>query len=299
MLSAVAVTFSAPDTETVSPVLPGGYGGRVVMRRAADPRLDSVVAGLGYSRGQFAHARELALPTGGVQLLISLSTDVLEAWDADDPRVSSRTGAAALQGPTDRPILLDPATQREIVWVAFRPGGAWPFFPVDGADLPRRLVDLGDLWGRTGSELRERLRAAAGPDAALALLERTLLDQAIRPVEADPAVRRAAEALHAGTPVAATADLLGWTPRRLNRQFTARIGLAPKRFSRVRRFQRLLHAAAAAGHGADPDWARLAVDCGYYDQAHLINDFRALSGLTPGAWRPRSPDAPNHVPRGD
>ncbi|WP_322752369.1 helix-turn-helix domain-containing protein [Frankia sp. Cas3] len=85
----------------------------------------------------------------------------------------------------------------------------------------------------------------------------------------------------------------GWTPRRLNRRFMSRIGLAPKRFSRVRRFQRLLR---AAGGRDDPDWARLAVDCGFYDQAHLINDFRDLSGLTPGAYRPRSVDVPNHVP---
>ncbi len=276
-----------------------GYGGIVVTRRAADPRLDAVVAGIGYARGSFQHARELVLPTGGVQLLVSLSADVLDSWAVDNPQLPARTGAAALQGPTDRPALIDPATQREIVWVAFRPGGAWPFFPIDGADTPHRMIDLGDLWGRAGLELPARLRAAASPGAALALLERELLDHAIRPVEPDPAVRRAVAALAAGTPVAATADLLGWTPRRLTRQFTARIGLAPKRFSRVRRFQRLLHLAARPGDGTEPDWARLAADCGYYDQAHLINDFRALSGLTPGAWRPRSLDAPNHVPRGD
>jgi AraC-like DNA-binding protein len=201
-----------------------------------------------------------------------------------------------LSAAATRPTLIDTCAQREIVWVVFRAGGAAPFFPVDGADVRDRLVDLGDLWGRSGVDLRERLRETGGPAAALRLVERTLLDRAGHALEPDPAVSAAAAALNAGTPVGEAADMLGWTPRRLNRRFTARTGLSPKLYSRIRRFQRLLRAAGAA---ADPDWARLAVDCGFYDQAHLINDFRDLSGLTPGTYRPRSADAPNHVPMAD
>lgn len=278
--------------------------------RAADPRLGAVVSRLGHHRGTYEHGRELALPTGGVQLLISLSTNRLQAFDVDDPSRATSVGGAALQGPTDQPRLIDPADQREIIWVAFRPGGARPFFSVDSVDIRDRLVGLDDLWGPSGARLREELLGAANPDAALQLVERALLDHAARPPELDPAVRAAVAELHRGAAVGTVADRLGWTPRRLNRQFTAQIGLPPKRFSRVRRFQRLLHAAtgapgdnaaissgaAAGGDAAEPDWARLAVDCGYYDQAHLINDFRALSGLTPGAYRPRRPGEPNHVP---
>jgi AraC-like DNA-binding protein len=267
--------------------------------RAADPRLAPLVSRIGYFRGSFDHGRELALPTGGVQVLISLAADVLHAHDVGDPRRSQRTGGAALQGPTDRPSLIDAAAQQEIVWVAFRAGGACPFFPIDSVDVRGRLVDLGDLWGQAGAGLRERLLEADGPAAALRALEETMLTRATRAtraVEPDPAVSVAAAALHAGMPVGAVADMLGWTPRRLSRQFTSRVGLPPKRFGRVRRFQRLLR---AAGDGADPDWARLAADCGFYDQAHLINDFRDLSGLTPGTYRPRSAEEPNHVPLAD
>ena len=103
----------------------------------------------------------------------------------------------------------------------------------------------------------------------------------------------AAAALHRGASVAAAADRVGWTPKRLGRAFAVRIGLSPKRFARVRRFQRLVRVASV---DPAPDWARLAAEHGYHDQAHLIHEFRAHAARTPGAYRPRSPAEPNHVP---
>ncbi len=90
------------------------------------------------------------------------------------------------------------------------------------------------------------------------------------------------------------ADRLGRTPRRLSRDCAEQLGLTPKRYARVRRFQRLLR-RVNTGRGA-PDWAALAADCGYHDQAHLIHEFRALAGITPSAYAPRSPLERNHVP---
>jgi AraC-like DNA-binding protein len=71
------------------------------------------------------------------------------------------------------------------------------------------------------------------------------------------------------------------------------VGLTPKRFARVRRLQRILDAAA---RNVNVDWAEAAVEHGYYDQAHLINDFRELTGITPTAYRPRAAHERNHVP---
>ncbi|MGH8930211.1 MAG: helix-turn-helix domain-containing protein, partial [Egibacteraceae bacterium] len=93
---------------------------------------------------------------------------------------------------------------------------------------------------------------------------------------------------------------LGMTPKRLARRFADEVGLTPKRFARVRRFQRLLVAAGdAARAAAGVDWARLASECGYYDQAHLIHDFRAFSGMSPSSYRPRSAWERNHVQLAD
>ncbi|MEW2613909.1 AraC family transcriptional regulator [Streptomyces sp. NPDC047880] len=265
--------------------------------RPSAPALVPLIGAMGYAEARFAHAVELALPTGAAQLLVNLDADALSS--STRKGADRRTGGAALHGPFSEPALIDPAQQRAVLWVAFRPAGAHPFLAAPVSAVRDELVGLDRLWGTDGVVLRERLLgavAAGGPKAALRMLETTLLERALRPLEPDPAVRLAAALLDRGTPVAEVADRLGWTARRLARRCTAQLGLAPKQYARVRRFQRLLR-RVNAGHGP-PDWAVLAADCGYHDQAHLIHEFRALAGITPTAYVPRSPRETNHVPLG-
>jgi AraC-like DNA-binding protein len=257
------------------------------------PWLAPFVSSIGYAEFDAGPGFELGLPSGTVQLLVNLDRDELRNIPVGGGPATV-TGGAAFQGPYDKPVLIDPADQRRIVWIAFRVGGAYPFVPADAADLRGSLVDVDDLWGRrAGALLRERLLSAADPTGLFSEVEVALRECARRPLEKDDAVASAAANLHRGATVAETADRLGWTPRRLGREFAERVGLAPKRFARVRRFQRVVRVAAGS---ASPDWARLAAEHGYHDQAHLIHDFRALAATTPGAYRPRSPSEPNHVP---
>ncbi|MET9765334.1 helix-turn-helix transcriptional regulator [Streptomyces sp. NPDC006372] len=263
-----------------------------VTARPSAPALVPLIGALGYTEGRFAHSAELALPTGGVQLLVNLDGDVLGSS-------GRRTRGAALQGPHTLPAVIDPAQQRAVVWAAFRPAGAYPFLTAPVSAVRDELVGLDDLWGADGAALRERLleaMAAGGSEACLRELESALLRRAGRPLEPDPAARRAAALLDGGTPVGDVADRLGWTSRRLARRCTEQLGLTPKRYARVRRFQRLLGRVNAGPR--NPDWASLAADCGYHDQAHLIHEFRALAGITPTAYAPRSPHERNHVPLG-
>ena len=88
-------------------------------------------------------------------------------------------------------------------------------------------------------------------------------------------------------------DDLGLLPGTFTRRFRDRTGLTPKRFARVRRLQRVV---AAVTPGRAADWAQLAADHGYCDQAHLIDDFRDIAGITPGSYRPRSAAERNHLP---
>lgn len=119
-----------------------------------------------------------------------------------------------------------------------------------------------------------------------------LLARAVRPLTADPALRLAIAALEQDVPVATVGERLGLSPRRLIDTFSAKVGMTPKRFARVRRFQRVLAAITTAN---PPPWAELALQCGYFDQAHLIHEFRAFSGLHPTAYAARGPGGHNHV----
>lgn len=264
--------------------------------RPPAPALAPFVAAIGYHRGGFGHTRERALATGGTQLLVNLAADEMWWHPVGEPAPLTTRGAA-WKGPDTRPALIDPADQREIVWIRFRPGGAYPFLPAPPSVVRDQLVSLDELRGRDGATLRDRLLSVDSPAQRLRAVEAVLLAWAGGSLAPEPAVTVAAAALHRGASVTEVGERLGWTRRRLARRFEERVGVTPKRFARVRRFQRLLGAVTAgAGCGRVPDWARLAVEHGYHDQAHMIHDFQAFAGLSPTSYQPRSADAQNHVP---
>jgi AraC-like DNA-binding protein len=264
--------------------------------RMPQAALAPFVRHLGYAEGDPGSGRERALPTGVPQLLVNLAADRFRVYaGADDAAVES-TGGAALSGPRSRVQVIDTADQRETVWVAFRPGGAAAFFAGPADRAGEQLLNLDALWGhRAGADLRERLAAAPTPRAKLDVVERVLRSRAVRPLHADPGLAFAVGELHRGTPVALVAERCGLTGRAFTRRFTDNVGLTPKRFARVRRFQRAL---ASIPHDRPVDWAEIAHRSGYFDQAHFVREFRAFTGLVPSAYRPRSATTRNHVPLG-
>ncbi|HEY3684973.1 MAG TPA: helix-turn-helix transcriptional regulator [Streptosporangiaceae bacterium] len=263
---------------------------KVIRRRPSGP-LEPFVAALVHYSGDQAAGRETRVPDGRAQLVLNLADDRTTCFDAAFTG-AEHAGGAALCGPYTAPVGLDSAELRSVICVAFRPGGTYPFFPPAAGALAAPLHDLGDLWGRDGATLAERARAAPTPHAALDVVERALLDHVVRPLRGDPVIAAAAAGLDGGAAVAAVSDRLGMSDRLLRRRFTERTGLAPKRYARTRRMQRLLAAVATAG--GPVDWARAAAEHGFYDQAHLIHEFRAFTGGTPAAYRVRAGE-PNHV----
>ncbi|MDG4820359.1 AraC family transcriptional regulator [Asanoa sp. WMMD1127] len=242
------------------------------------PELAPFVSSIGYYESDLPAGRERTVPTGHAQLVVNLSSDEL-SWYAGGRR--HVRGGVGFCPPQAGPLEISTAEQRRCVCVVFRPGGAYPFVgPVDALDEP--VVDLG--W----SGLRDRL-CEASPQAALGLLQSELVRRA-ELSSVDRRVAAAAVGLGRGLDVGAVSDRLGVTTGSLRRRFLARVGLTPKRYAGVARLQRLLGAVG----GPDRDWARAAHEVGYFDQAHMVNDFRALTGLTPTAYSPLARER-NHV----
>jgi AraC-like DNA-binding protein len=261
--------------------------------RPCSPELAPFVRSLGYFAGELPHARERVLPSGEMSLLVNLHEDEFRTYEGPESEIVRRTHGAALLGPRATHQIIDTEEQRCLIEVDFEFGGAWHFFPVPSSACRDELVELDELWGREGRVLRERLLEAATPAEQLRIVERVLLEHVARPLDPDPATTFAVAALERGLPVADVTSRLGLLSKTFLRRFRERVGLAPKEFSRVRRLQRVLRSVGSSG---ETSWAEIAAEQGYYDQSHLIHDFRELTGITPTAYRPRSAPERNHVP---
>ena len=98
------------------------------------------------------------------------------------------------------------------------------------------------------------------------------------------------------TSIAAVTEQIGLSPKRFIEAFRDEVGLTPKVFCRIRRFQQAL---AQIDQRGKVDWTAVALDAGYFDQAHFIHDFRAFSGINPSAYLARQSPYRNHVPLSD
>jgi AraC-like DNA-binding protein len=197
-----------------------------------------------------------------------------------------RKADVAVSGPRTRAHFKHATGVVRAVMLQFKPGWSAPLLGVAASALTDRIVPLEELWGRAGADLALELLAARDLPDAIAHLTRalTLRAQAFEPASGRLA-RRAVRLLEAGeTRVEQVAAQLGVTARHLRRAFTESIGVGPKDFARTIRLQRAVRSATSASS----DWGRIAVDSGYYDQSHLIADFRQLLGLTPSAFLDRT-----------
>lgn len=268
---------------------------RMLVRLPA-PALRPFVAALWHYEGEYTHARERILPTGTMALLVNLEEDELRTYHGDGYATVERVRGAALCGAYDRHFAIDTAEQRSILGVSFHPGGTLPFFREPASAIADQHVSLDALWGTDGGGLRARLVDATSPDARLRLVETVLRERIVRSLDADEAMTFAVTALERGASVGDVRDRLGLTPARFIARFTDAVGLPPKRFARLRRFQRVLRSLDG---GEEVDWADVAAQGGLVDQSHLVHEFRAFAGLTPTQYRPRDPTEPNHVPLSD
>ena len=147
---------------------------------------------------------------------------------------------------------------------------------------------------RTTADLRERLLESGSSDAQLDVLEDALREM-WNPAGLHRAVTFALAAFDRApltTSVAGVTGVIGLSAKRFIERFKIEVGMTPKRYCRIRRFQR---AVTLTNRGRHVDWTQVALDCGYFDQAHFIHDFRSFAGLTPTAYQAARTAFQNHV----
>jgi AraC-like DNA-binding protein len=262
----------------------------------APPLSDFVAMLWSYEGYHQPHDKERLLPDGSMELVINLDEDLVRVYDPRDTAKFHTLRGSIVVGAHSEFFVIDTAQQHSVAGVHFKPGGAFPFLDLPAGELRNTLVSLEDLWGPRAGQLRERLLAAATPEARLRILERALLAQAAGRLDRHPAVAFALREFHGLPHTRAIADVtgrIGLSAKRFIQVFSGEVGLTPKLFCRIRRFQRALRRIDA---GRPVEWTAVALDCGYFDQAHFIHDFRAFSGINPSTYVAQRTEHLNHVP---
>src|SRR5262245_27151326 len=150
-------------------------------------------------------------------------------------------------------------------------------------ELANRVVALEDLFGAAADRLVSRLREARTWDTRFDTAEQELRARILSATLPPPAIVwawRRLGASHGGASVGGIVAEVGWSQKHLVSQFREHIGLTPKSLARVLRFGRAVELIKSAAPRR-LKLTEIALDCGYYDQAHFTRDFRTFAGVTP------------------
>ena len=260
------------------------------------PPLASAVEMFWYGEGYAAaHRTERALPNGRFQLIIDLS----DGFVRDGAPAAQRYQPAMtplVVGMQSRFALLETAALQHILSVVFWPGGTRELFDVPADAFYNDVVPLEQIWGSDAARLRDRLCETRSAAEKFRLLEAALRRRRRERLELHAAVRYALGRFRRVPHVRSVLEVnreTGLSRRRFAQLFREQVGITPKLYCRLHRFQRIVQQIAS---GAPVDWVEVALAGGYCDQAHLANEFRDFSGITPGAYLASDRPFANHVP---
>jgi AraC-like DNA-binding protein len=240
-------------------------------------------------------ARERVLPTGCASLVVRLSEHPVRVFAGIDAPLAQSHGFAVLGGTRSRFYVRDTSQASISLGAQFRPGAAAAWLGVPGEAFAEAHIALEELWGAEVARLRERLLRATTPYERLAQFELELGARAVQARAIHPVVEHALQQLgdcRGSASVDAAWRASGFSQRHFIALFRREVGLAPKVFARIQRFQAVLRGSTRA---APSRWAEIAASAGYADQAHLVREFQAIAGIAPGRYRPLV-DRPHHVP---
>lgn len=272
-----------------------------MLRRLPGPRLRPFIATLwasDESPDDLAPVamRERVLPTGTVHLVLRLSETPLRIFAGPDGAISQAIAHGVVGGARTSAYVRDLTCPGSSVGAQLHPGAAELVIGVPADELAERHTPLADVWGGSCDEVVERLRAIGDPGQRLDLFESILATRLPQARGSQPATAAALARFAVGDELGAVGAVVqasGYSHRRFIALFRRAVGLTPKVFWRVRRFQGAIARIATA---PESSLVELALGEGYSDQSHFNREFREFTGLTPREYREIAPASANHVP---
>jgi len=218
---------------------------------------------------------ERILPDGCVELILNFGAEFSQHCEGQQ-KLQPRN---FLVGQMTGPILISPTGAVQLIGIRFHPGGTLPFLRLPLHEITDQVVELGSL----SSQLERNLLDAASASCSLmdkvTAIEEFLTGELLSRKHDSRLTMLAARIVESGGLVSVDqlANDAGISSRQLERRFLREVGLGPKLLGRIIRFQQVFRAVEQC----DAAWATVAIECGYYDQAHLIRDFHQFARQTP------------------
>lgn len=230
---------------------------------------------LSYDRDEMSGEPEPVLPDGCVEIIFDFCDRFVTYHANDFTTVQPRSIVA---GQLSSRLLIGPSGNTDIFGVRLRPEAGFALLGISMAEIRDQIVDLRNIFGSREGELFEKLAASADFNARIMIFEDFLTACGELRVNVEMRSCISAQRSASGSmSIGDCAAYLNWSERRLERAFNEQIGLSPKLFARIIRFQTFLDAIGSS----DSTLLDGALTAGYYDQAHMIKDFRNFAGVTP------------------
>lgn len=262
--------------------------------------LDRFVEHLVYFDGvSAAHNLDRFLPDGNTEIIIDLTETPQYIHDNETLQEIQTCRYAWVSGVRTQPITIPSGRDRRMLIVAFKKGKAFPFYRFPMSELADTVAEADLVFGSDFGFVRERLLASRSMSRMFQLVEAFLLRKAGSLMGASISNHCVAYALSniISDPgiqcLRQLSDQIGYSQKHFIELFKQQVGVSPKQYLRIMRFQKAISAIDNRQHVR---WSQIALESGYYDQAHFIHDFRRFSGFTPNEYMKRKTSLLNYIP---
>ena len=243
-----------------------------------------------------SHLVERVLPEGVVEIIVDLTEEPKWIHDNATLKHSQSYRRAWVSGMRSKFISIGVAGRSAMFIIRFKPGKAYPFLQMPVREVDNMVIGYDSVMNGEFTDFRCALIEAPTPVAKFALAERFILHRMRNHLDINPAIDYMVDRFIANPCTATIAEIVhrtGYSHKHLLSLFGKYVGLSPKEFLRVLKFQQTIQRIEKMKR---VDWVQLAHDCGYYDQSHFINDFKEFSGFSPSEYMGRKYDFVNYVP---
>jgi AraC-like DNA-binding protein len=245
-----------------------------------------------------SHSIDRFLPDGNTEIIIDFDDAPKYIYDNDTLTEKQACYRVWASGVRTEFISIPAGKYSAMFIISFKKGMAYPFFPFPMNEISERVVDADLLWGNSFTLLREQLKGIQDVSLRFKTVEGFLIKEFQSNFVVNPCVEYAlAEIIRRPDQVSVGLmnKNIGYSQKHLIEMFKRQVGITPKAYLKIIRFQKAINEIEQR---KDVDWTQISQDCGFYDQAHFINDFKFFSGFTPEDYMKRKNGVLNYVPVG-